>query len=137
MASRSNKMARYAPQTMTQVSSAPKTPPSLMGSLSGAVSARGPRAVSATLRTKPKPRAVSATGVDRNGNRTGPRPQVGPADPATRRRMLDAALQPGPPVKKPLPVSGMKPQAAFGAGTGIGGQKRADAIDDQAARFQR
>lgn len=135
MASRSNKMSRYAPQTMAQVSSAPKTPPSVMGSMSRAVSARGPRATSAVLRTKPK--VMTATGTDRNGNGIGPRPQVGQADAATRRRMLDAALQPGPPVKKPMPVSGMKPQGTFGAGTGIGGQKRADAIDDQAARFQR
>jgi hypothetical protein len=39
--------------------------------------------------------------MDKNGNRLGARRTVGPADPATRRRMLDAALKtdPAPPAR--------------------------------------
>lgn len=48
-----------------------------------------PRPVPAPV---PAPAPAAAT-VDRSGNRLGARPQVGPADAATRRKMLDEALR--------------------------------------------
>jgi hypothetical protein len=58
-------------------------------------------------------------GTDRNGNRTGPRPQVGEADAATRRRMLDQRLSerqapPSRAKREPAPATrstGVSPNA--------------------------
>lgn len=118
MASRSNKAMRYAQPTMTS-SVKTKPTPSVLGSVRGAVAAQ-------------RPRAVMAGGTDRNGNRSGARRVVGPADPATRRAALNAALKPGPAVKKPLPV-----KMGESLNGGFGGKQRSVAIDDQATRFQR
>lgn len=72
-------------------------------------------------------------GTDRNGNRIGPRPQVGMADPATRRVALDAALKPGPPVRSaPKPKPAVQPLPV-----GIGGRARERTIDEYVTKAQR
>lgn len=126
MGSRSNKQLRYAQPVM----SAPKTPPraGLMNSVRSAVQSRKPAATTGVAR------AVAQSVTDRNGNRTGPRPTVGAADPATRRKALDAALRPGPPVK----VAPVKPAAPAPVdASGAGGRARSKKIDDLAASYQR
>ncbi len=113
MASRSNKTMRYA--MPMKASSAPKTPP----------------AMNFERQVKPMP---YATGTDRNGNRLGPRPQVGEADAATRRAALDAALRPGPPVKQqPAQV---QPDVDNGPLAGSGGRARSRKIDELVTKMQ-
>lgn len=126
MASRSNKTARYAQPAMT---SAPKTPPknSILGAVRSVVANRKPPATTGVAR------AVAQAATDRNGNRLGPRPTVGEADPATRRAALDAALRPGPPVKRAPPkrVQTPPPDAS-----GAGGRARSKKIDDLVGGMQ-
>lgn len=124
MASRSNRDVRYAKPTMA--SSAP-TPPrsSITNSMRSAVSSRKPASGLA--------RTIAQTVTDKNGNRSGPRPTVGQADPVTRRAALDAALRPGPPVKVAPPVQ--RPAATPEVG-GIGGRARRQKIDELVDKMQ-
>jgi len=127
MASRSNKTVRYAQPTM--VSSAPKTPPksSISSAIRNVVANRKPAAQSNVARS------ITQQMVDKNGNRMGPRATLGPADPATRRAALDAALRPGPPVKSaPKPA----PAPLDGQG-GVGNQRRRRVIDENVDRMSR
>lgn len=76
--------------------------------------------------------ALSMDPVDRNGNRLGPRRVKGPADRATRRAAIDAALRPGPAVR-----AAPKPQQApVSDASGIGGRARSRAIDSQVDEMQ-
>jgi hypothetical protein len=125
MASRSAKQTRYAPAPM--VSSTPKPKP-IVNAIKNAVTSRAAtqKPMMGAMRT-----AISAD-TDRNGNRLGPRPTVGPADPATRRAALDKALQPGPPVKSsPKP----KPAVAPPDASGLGGRIRSRAIDERVRKM--
>lgn len=79
----------------------------------------------------------SADARDASGNRTGGRRQVGEADPATRKRLLDEALGESSPAPKP---SAPSPKPADGGplssgdstqpATGIGGAARSKTILD-------
>jgi hypothetical protein len=127
MASRSAKQTRYAPPTT--VSSAPKMNPrtSLASSIAGAVANRKPKATTGVARG-----ITQQVMVDRNGNRS-QRATLGPADPATRRAALNAALQPGPAVKPaPRPVKTTQPVDTSGAG----GRARSRKIDDLVTKMQ-
>lgn len=54
--------------------------------------------------------AENMDATDRNGNRTGPRPKVGPADPETRRRMIQQRLNETQPVSSTTPPARAKRQ---------------------------
>lgn len=134
MASRSNKQVRYAQPVMP--SSAPKTSPraGIMNSVRSAVTSQKPQSRMAPNFVQQTKFLPYKTGTDKSGNRLGPRPQVGEADPATRRKALDAALRPGPPVK----AAPMKPKPAAPVdASGAGGRARSKKIDDLAASYQR
>lgn len=67
---------------------------------------------------------------DTNGNRVSDdRPQVGPADPATRKKMLDAAL--GSSSAAPAAAKPVQAKPAPNDGSGIGGRRREAAIMSQ------
>jgi hypothetical protein len=138
MASRSVKQQRTEVMGM----SAPK--PSITSSIRAAVASRKPQSTlqqtmngnpvgqPRPFRTKPiSTSQFNGNGTDTNGNRTGARRQVGEADPATRRKALDAALRPGPPVKsapKPRPAS-QPPMDPSGAGGRARGRKIDELVD--------
>jgi hypothetical protein len=131
MASRSNKTVRYAQPAM--VSSAPKTPPktSVSSAIRSVVASQKPKSSPLMTQRKPMP---YMTGTDKNGNRLGPRPKLGEADPATRRAALDAALRPGPPVKPAAPKPAPAPLDGQG---GPGNQRRRRVIDETVDRMSR
>lgn len=124
MASRSVKQSRT--QMMGTGMSAPK--PSLTSSIRSAVASRKPAATTGVAR------AVAQAATDRNGNRLGPRPKVGEADPATRRAALQEALKPGPPVKRSAPKPAPAPLDGQG---GPGNQRRRRVIDETVDRMSR
>jgi hypothetical protein len=127
MASRSAKQTRYAQPAQPMVSSAPKSRPSLTSSIKSAVANRKPAMTSSVGQR------IAQQVTDKNGNRLGERAKLGPADPATRRAALDAALKPGPPVKSaPKPKPMLQPADTSGAG----GRARSRKIDDLVTKMQ-
>lgn len=140
MASRSNKMVRYTQPAMPM--SSPKPSP-ITSAVRSAVASRKPMQQSSSL-VKPIAQQVMqrrqpmkpAIGTDKNGNRLGPRPQVGEADAATRRRMLDQQLKPGPAVK-PAAAPVVPRESLTSPGGGMGNQARRKVIDDTVDRMSR
>lgn len=139
MASRSTKQLRYAPNAKPVVASAPKPRPAMAHAVRSVVAKAEPKMAMTvkpivnTVMNKRRPMPL-ATGTDRNGNRLGPRPRVGEADPATRRAALDAALKPGPAVKSSAPKP---PPAQAYEGGGMGNKTRRKVIDDTVDRMSR
>lgn len=127
MASRSTKEIRYAQPAVK--------PKPVMNAVRSAMASAKPMQPQGAMTLKPLVRTIMTKkqpmqpmiGTDKNGNRLGPRPKVGEADAATRRRMLDEQLKPGPPVK---PASAPKtPPAQQYEGGGMGNKARRKVID--------